>query len=89
MALAAAIADSAIAIEKKTPFDFMPSGIASKYASGISNSQNPKKVHDGGSDRVAGAVERLHHDHEVGVAEVAVADDAQTRRPERHDCRIA
>src|ERR1700704_160800 len=36
---------------------------------GQGNFQQPEaeKIHDGGSDSVAGAVERLEHDHAVGV----------------------
>jgi hypothetical protein len=32
-----------VAIYKKAPLDFMPSGIASTQARGISHQQNPKK----------------------------------------------
>src|ERR1700730_14463354 len=47
-----------------------------------------EEIHDGGSNGVARAVESLHHDHEVGVAKVAVADDAQARSAQRHYGRI-
>ena len=44
-----------------------------------------EEVDDGGGDGVSRAVEGLHHDHEVSVAEVAVADDAQAGRAQGDD----
>src|SRR5712664_3313253 len=41
---AAAIAASAITIERKTPFERIFNGMASAYARGISSSQKPKKL---------------------------------------------
>src|SRR6202042_1340144 len=43
-ALTTAMELSAIAIAANAPFDCMRCGIASQYASGISNNQNPKKL---------------------------------------------
>ena len=54
---------------------------------GQGNFEHPKgeKIDDGRRDRVAGAVEGLQHNHGVGVADVAVAEDAQRGRGERKD----
>ena len=56
-------------------------------ASRPAGSREPEaeEIHDGGREGVAGAVEGLQHDHAIGVADVAVADDAQARGGERHD----
>src|ERR1700730_7344583 len=43
-----------------------------------------EKIHDGGSDGLPRAVEGLHHYHKVGVSQIAVADDAQAVRSQRH-----
>src|SRR6266850_5924520 len=57
---------------------------------GQGNFQQPEseEIHDGGSDGVTGAVEGLEHDHAVGVADVAVAEDAQAGGSQRNDGRI-
>src|SRR5580658_7810912 len=47
-----------------------------------------EQIHDGWGDGVAGAVEGLQHDHAVGVADVAVADDAQAGRGQRNDLGV-
>src|SRR6266436_7982724 len=46
-------------------------------------------MHDGRSDGVARAVESLEHDHAVGVADIAVAEDAQAGDGQRDDGGIA
>ena len=52
------------------------------------NEPEAEEIHDGRGDGVACAVEGLQHDHAVGVADVAVADDAQARRGQRDDLRV-
>src|SRR5258707_5467381 len=47
-----------------------------------------KKINDGGSDRVARPIEGLHHHHEVGIAEISIAHDAQAGRSQRHNFGI-
>src|SRR5437879_12263274 len=44
---------------------------------------------DRGSDGVTRAVEGLEHDHAIGVADVAVAENAQAGDRRRNDERIA
>src|SRR6266446_7207448 len=58
---------------------------------GEGNLQQPEaeEMHDGGSDGVAGAVKSLKHDHAVGVADIAVAQDAQAGDGQRDDGWIA
>src|SRR6267154_4471251 len=57
---------------------------------GQRNFQEPKaeEMHDGRSDGVAGAVECLEHDHAVGIADVAVAENAQAGDGQRDDQRV-
>jgi hypothetical protein len=56
---------------------------------GQGNFQEPEaeEIHDGGSDGVSRAVEglELEHDHAVGVADVAVAENAQAGDGQRDD----
>src|SRR5580704_1322275 len=47
-----------------------------------------EQVDPGRRDRIAGAVERLQHDHAVGVADVAVAENAQAAGGERNHLGI-
>src|SRR6266851_5698073 len=47
------------------------------------------EIHDSRSDGVAGAVEGLEHDHAVGIADVAVAENSQAGDRQRNDERIA
>src|SRR5713226_7378633 len=58
---------------------------------GQGNFQEPEaeEIHDGGSDGVACAVEGLEHNHAIGVADVAVAENAQAGDGQRDDERIA
>src|SRR6266853_943580 len=58
---------------------------------GQRNFQEPKaeEIHNGGRDGVAGAVEGLEHDHAVGIADVAVAENSQAGDGQRNDERIA
>src|SRR5713226_4014725 len=58
---------------------------------GQGNFQEPEaeEIHDGGSDGVACAVEGLEHNHAIGVADVAVAENAQAGDGQRNDERIA
>src|SRR5260370_785624 len=58
---------------------------------GKRNFQEPEaeEIHNGGRDSVAGAVEGLEHDHAVGIADVAVAENAQAGNSQRNDERIA
>src|SRR6267378_3042613 len=55
------------------------------------NFQEPEseEIHDGGSDGVSRAVEGLQHDHAIGVANVAVAENAQAGDGQGDDQRIA
>src|SRR5882762_9052186 len=48
-----------------------------------------EEIHNGGRDGVASTVEGLEHDHAVGVADVAVAENAQAGNGQRNDERIA
>src|SRR5229473_4043994 len=58
---------------------------------GKRNFQEPEaeEIHDSRSDGVAGAVEGLEHDHAVGIADVAVAENTQAGDRQRDDERIA
>src|SRR5258708_176250 len=58
---------------------------------GQRNFQEPEaeEIHNGGRDGVASAVEGLEHDHAVGVADVAVAENTQAGDSQRDDERIA
>src|SRR6266849_486855 len=58
---------------------------------GQGNFQEPEaeEIHDGGSDGVACAVEGLEHNHAIGVADVAVAENSQAGDGQRNDERIA
>jgi len=58
---------------------------------GQRNFQEPKaeEIQDSRSDGVAGAVEGLEHDHAVGIADVAVAENTQAGDGQRNDERIA
>src|SRR6266852_581176 len=57
---------------------------------GQGNFQEPEaeEIHDGGSDGIARAVEGLKHDHAIGVADVAVAENAQAGDGQRNNERI-
>src|SRR6266851_34238 len=58
---------------------------------GQRNFQEPEaeEIHNGGRDGVASAVEGLEHDHAVGIADVAVAENSQAGNSQRNDERIA
>src|SRR6266478_2403005 len=58
---------------------------------GKRNFQKPKteKIHNGGRDGVASTVEGLEHDHAVGIADVAVAENTDEGNGQRDDERIA
>jgi hypothetical protein len=53
---------------------------------GHRNFQKPKteEIHDGRCDGVSSSVKRLQHDHSIGVTDVAVTDNSQTRGRERN-----
>ena len=54
---------------------------------GQRNFQEPEaeEIDDGGGDGVSSAVEGLEHDYAVGVADIAVAEDAEARDGKRDD----
>src|SRR5260370_28045280 len=54
---------------------------------GQGNFQEPEaeEIHDGGSDGIARAVEGLEHDHAIGVADDAVAENAHAGGGQRND----
>src|SRR5258708_2717712 len=58
---------------------------------GQRNFQEPEaeEIHNRGRDGVASTVKRLEHDHAVGIADVAVAENAQAGDCQRNDERIA
>src|SRR5260370_31535362 len=58
---------------------------------GQGNFQEPEaeEIHNGGSDGVSRAVEGLEHDHSVGIADIAIAENAQAGDGQWNDERIA
>src|SRR5260370_4260047 len=58
---------------------------------GQGNFQEPEaeEIHNGGSDGVSRAVEGLEHDHSVGMADIAIAKNAQAGDGQGKDERIA
>src|SRR5713226_8758217 len=58
---------------------------------GQGNFQEPEaeEIHNGGRDGVASTVKGLEHDHAVGIADVAVAENSQAGDGQRNDERIA
>src|SRR6266851_240718 len=58
---------------------------------GQRNFQEPEaeEIHNGGRDGVASTVKGLEHDHAVGIADVAVAENTQAGNGQRDDERIA
>jgi len=58
---------------------------------GQGNFQEPEteEMHDSRRDGVARAIEGLEHDHAIGVADVAIAENAQAGDGQRNDERIA
>src|SRR5260370_21850717 len=58
---------------------------------GQGNCQEPEaeEIHNGGSDGVSRAVEGLEHDHSVGIADIAIAENAQAGDGQWNDERIA
>jgi len=63
-------------------------GDGEKIGEGYLQQPETEEMHDGRSDGVASAVEGLEHDHAVGIADVAVAENAQAGDGQRDDERV-
>src|SRR5713226_2870025 len=64
-------------------------GDCQKVSQGNLHQPEAEEIHNGRSDGISRAVEGLKHDHAVGIADVAVAENAQSGDGQRDDGGIA
>src|SRR5438105_15860390 len=65
---------------------------SSRYRQPVSqrNFEEPEteQIDDRWRECISSSVERLEHHHAIGIADVAVTDDAQARCSQRHNARV-